>query len=205
MNFFDAEKNNRNAVRFLALLMALSLFANYSYALGGAAKNDVAYLQGSESARFVMLFWGDDEEIELGAEKNGWTIIIEPRRFFVSQETGDEYVSTGSGYARATRVNVFAKPDAPAGGSFVLTARSLKNETGISVSQGLSFVLTVKSDVPEITESVEVVDAGVLNVQSQPVETQKGETETRTPDSVFYFIVIILVVIAVSVIIYKKS
>jgi hypothetical protein len=127
------------------------VFASYSFAFGSAAKKDYAGINENETAKFVLIFWGDNESIELIIQKKpeSWAVEIDKKYFVVDANTGDEYVSTPDGYRKATIVNVIITPYDNKDGYVILAART-KVGSGIAVYQERQFRLYVDINQDEI-------------------------------------------------------
>ncbi len=182
----------------LLLVVAVSAF-------GSVAKTSFVRINEGESARFGLLFWGNNESLELWVKEapSNWVAVIQPESFTLSADAGSEYVNLGNSNRIATKAEILVKPSA-IDGSVIIGARSRKEANGISFYEEMYFNLTVdvagaETPVPEPDKNVQDENASAV------IATEEEKTEKNGGSNILLYAVIIVFIIGISVFIYRRE
>lgn len=212
----------------VSILIAVLLFAGTATAVNfGSVAKDSFLVSDGEPVTLELLFWTVDtveQEVELRllSYPEGWDIEL-PDNFRISNNIGNEMISMGGNYVRATNVKINMNPDASEGVyDIVIAARSASLDEDISFAQERIFnlivqignitqekeVKTIDTEIPqeepemgeEINKEEPVVDIVIENREVIPEkETEKEENFLEI------YILAIALIVFIALLIYRYS
>ena len=178
--------------------------------LGSVAKNDHASINYNESARFKLLFWNTENstykvELEIKDMPKDWTVIIQPKEFFLNSSTGEEYINLPymEKSVIAYPVNVFVKPNNNENGTYYVTiiARAgLNNNNTISTFQERQFKFYI--DVINGVKSENSVQDEILTLNKSDPEKI---IEVQENNNYIIYLIVVICIFLVSLTIYKYA